>query len=77
MKIIYVFVILLIFFLSFEILAFGQNITEVNNKKYIFRIFVDQKYYDSEKGFYSKISVQPRTDYSNLYDLLKNEENAW
>ncbi|WKT58531.1 CFI-box-CTERM domain-containing protein [Candidatus Nitrosotenuis chungbukensis] len=50
--------------------------TEVDNDKYIFRIFVDQKYYDSEKGFYTKISVQPRVDYSNLYDLLKNEENA-
>ncbi len=75
MKIIYVLVIL-IFFSSFEILAFGQNITEVDNKKYIFRIFVDQKYYDSEKGFYAKVSVQPRADYSNLYDLLKNEQNA-
>jgi len=74
MKIIYVLVVL-IFFSNFVILAFGQ-ITEVDNKKYIFRIFVDQKYYDSEKEFYNKISVQPRTDYSNLYDLLKNEENA-
>ena len=74
MKIIYLLVVL-IFSSNFADLAFGQ-ITEVDNKKYIFRIFVDQKYYDSEKGFYTKISVQPRTDYSNLYDLLKNEENA-
>ncbi len=50
--------------------------TEVDNDKYIFRIFVDQKYYDLEKGFYTKITVQPRADYSNLYDLLKNEENT-
>ncbi len=76
MKITFVFVALLIVFSSFEIFAFGQSMTEVDNDKYIFRIFVDQKYYDSEKGFYTKVSVQPRTDYSNLYDLLKNEENA-
>lgn len=74
MKIVYLLVVL-IFFSSSIVLAFGQ-MTEVDNKKYIFRISVDQKYYDSEKGFYTKISVQPRTDYSNLYDLLKNEENA-
>lgn len=76
MKIIFAFVALLIVFSSFEIFAFGQSMTEVDNDKYIFRIFVDQKYYDSEKGFYTKVSVQPRTDYSNLYDLLKNEENT-
>jgi len=75
MKIVYVLVVL-IFFSSFAIFAFGQNMTEVNNKKYIFRIFVDQKYYDSEKGFYTKIFVQPRADYSNLYGLLKNEGNT-
>lgn len=76
MKVIYAFVVLLIIFSSSEILAFGQSMTEVDNDKYIFRIFVDQQYYDSEKGFYTKVSVQPRTDYSNLYDLLKNEENT-
>lgn len=76
MRIIYAFIALLIIFSSFEILAFGQNITEVDNKKYIFRIFADQKYYDSEKKYYTKVSVQPRSDYSNLYDLLKNEENS-
>lgn len=76
MKIIYAVVTLLIIFSSFQILAFGQSMTEVDNDKYIFRIFVDQKYYDQEKEFYTKVSVQPRADYSNLYDLLKNEENA-
>ena len=76
MQIIYAFIALLIIFSSFEILAFGQNIIEVDNKKYIFRIFADQKYYDSEKKYYTKVSVQPRSDYSNLYDLLKNKENS-
>lgn len=75
-KIVYAFVALLIVFSSFEIFAFGQSITEVNNDKYIFKIFVDQQYYNPEKGFYTKVSVQPRADYANLYDLLKNEEKA-
>jgi hypothetical protein len=76
MQIIYAFITLLIIFSSFEILAFGQNMVEIDNKKYIFKIFADQKYYDTEKKHYTKVSVQPRSDYSNLYDLLKNEENS-